>query len=62
MLYRSGKLPLVILAKVNNNFWGRLAILKANVLSLVREKPDSYKLKLELLNWHISKLVMTTRN
>ena len=63
MFYRSGKLPLVILAEMKHHFRVRLAILKGEVQPLEREELDRYRLKLPLLHRHkedVSKVVMPT--
>ena len=63
VFYRSGKLPLVILAKMEHHIFRRRALLKREVQPLEREEIDPYRLKLPLLYRHIldvSKLVMPT--
>jgi len=50
---RSGKFPLVILAKMKHQFCGRLAILKGDVQPLKRKELYPCRLKLPLLQQHI---------
>ena len=57
IFYRSGKLPLVILAEMKHQFSGRRAILKGDVQPREVDDLDPYRLKLPL---DVSKLVMPT--
>jgi len=63
MFYRSGILPLVIIAKLKHHICGRCAVLKGEVQPFQREELDPYKTKLPLLHQHtldVWKLVMPT--
>ena len=52
MIYRSRKLPLVILAEMKHHFCGGPGILKGDVQPIEREELNPYRLKLPLLHRH----------
>jgi len=49
--------PLGILAKVNTQFSGRLAVLKGDSLALQYQKRDPNALQIPLFHWYIKKLL-----
>ena len=55
--YIYNRLPLVILAKVKNNFCGGLAILKINSLAFQRQELDSNLLKSLLFDWYVKNFI-----